>query len=298
MLKFQSYREVRILCFGGRQKVINHKIFSKSSYILSENLKRNEREYILMRLAKQTIQLKSLITKIKCVQISKLLYFTGGKLFKAHVIIFLILLISCTSHSYAFDGVGEPVESTPAPVDSRELSFQHNIYGFRTFSNKADDREYFEDVEEWNYQRVLNNSMSIGLLNVWDIGNPYCTNSRDKDFEKRMRERQSEYNSTTVVMSELEKKVINCARNLLYKHKKRYIRQIPQRRSAEDSPEDEGLIDLRSEVTLGRLIYVAKEIDSLALEHEVAIYDTSGELQFKGELVDVCRNILDKYVYY
>ena len=271
---------------------------SKSSYILSENLNRNEREYILIRLARQTIQLKSLVPKIKCIQISKLLHFTGGKLFKAYAIIFLMLFISCTSYVQAFDSVGEPMESTPAPVDSGELPFQHTIYGCRTFSNKTDDHEYFEDMKEWKYQRMLDRSVSLGLLNVWEIGDPYYTNSKSKDFKKRMRERQAEYNSTIIVMPEVEKKIINCARNILYKYNKTYLKPIPQKRSAENFPEDEGLIDLRSKVTLGRLIYVAKEIDSLALEREVAIYNAEGELQFEGELVDACRNVLDKYVYY
>lgn len=265
---------------------------------MNKNLKRNERKYVLIRLARQTAKLKGLIVKSTHVQRAKLLDFTGGKLFKAHVIIFLMLLISCTSHAYAFDSAGEYKENTPAPVDSEKLLFQPTIYGFRTFSNETGSYKYFEDMEEWNYQRELNNSKSIGLLNVWAIGNPCYTNSKDRKFKKRMHKRQAEYNSTIIVMPEMEKKVINCARNLLYKYEKVYLRQIPQRRSAESSPEDEDLIDLRSEVTLGRLIYVAKGIDSVALEREVAIYNTSGELQFEGALVDACKDVLDKYVYY
>lgn len=265
---------------------------------MSENLKRNEREYILIRLAGQIAQLKDLIKKSKHVHSVNLLQFISGKLFKAHVIIFLMLLISCTSHAYAFDSTEEYKESISASVDSEKLLFKPIVYGLRTLNNETDSQKYFEDMEEWNDQMVLNNSMSIEILNVWDIGNPYCTHSRNKGFERRMRDRKAEYNSTIIVMSELEKKIINCARNFLYKHKNIYLRQIPQRGPAENTLEDEGLIDLRSEITLGRLIYVAKEIDSLALEHDVAIYNTSGELRFKGILRDACRSILDKYVYY
>lgn len=236
--------------------------------------------------------------KRKYMRNASFLCFTVGKLFKVYVTIFLMLLISCTAHAYAFDDDEEISGTNSTSIDSKELLLYQPIYSFRLLSNETDSSIYFEDIEEWQCQKTMSQFMPMEMLDVWDIGDPYYTNLKSKDFRDRMRARQDKYNSMIVVMPEAEKKAINCARNLLHKQNNMYLGQVLQKRPAESITDQEDLIDLRSEVSLGRLIFVAKGINSPALEVEAIIYDANGKVIFEGTLVNICKNILDRYIYY
>lgn len=213
-----------------------------------------------------------------------------------------MLIIPNISNSFAFDDrpycdYGDSTSTLLESIIEKGVQSGFNCC-INMENHQAEDIAYVEDIEEWNLQEDVSMMLPKTTLDIWTIGNDRYTYSRSIGYKQRMKQRKEKYNATVLQMSDYEKQVINRARNLLCEKEESSLCKIPRKRAFEVNVEESDIVDLTEEVTLGKLIFVAKNINSPILRYKIIIFGKSRKIKFKGLLVDACKEVLNKYVYY